>query len=383
MKYLFCFCAQRVIRFIVCAAMPLLFLNWLSAQELRLEQADDMHSGETGCIRLVLADPQGSYPGFNAQIAMPDVIETEESVITLVHGADLPGSFQLHSYEYDGILNVIGFSLEDSVGDGDGDDLELVLICFQLQGPDAFDSLPVNVEFELIGSSSGAVNPSALASETGGQSFAISGDQLTSAIGKALAQVHVSNLFQSHDGTGKTISIETIPEGLNFEVLYNGSTMPPSSAGLHTFTVSIVDAEYTGSASGTLSIEEDLDNDGIDDAWENLYFGHYTLCDPGIDSDLDGITNYGEFLFGLEPDKSESRLEVFHGELLEEQSFKALSFYPFKPSRNYIVYGSNDFQTWEPLSSDVYSLEGDRCTIDLTPEESIQYQFFQIQATRL
>ena len=54
----------------------------------------------------------------------------------------------------------------------------------------------------------------------------------------------------------------------------------------------------------TLTVPEgiDLDNDGIDDAWENAH----NITDPAADPDNDGLTNLEEFLHGTDPHNPDS-----------------------------------------------------------------------------
>ncbi len=39
----------------------------------------------------------------------------------------------------------------------------------------------------------------------------------------------------------------------------------------------------------------DVDGDGMDDVWEDYYFGSYLVCDPALDADGDGLSNLGEY----------------------------------------------------------------------------------------
>ncbi len=71
---------------------------------------------------------------------------------------------------------------------------------------------------------------------------------------KAAATVSLGNLAQTYDGTPKSATIDTVPEGLEVEVTYGGQTNPPSSAGLFEVIASVVDPDYAGSATGTLAV---------------------------------------------------------------------------------------------------------------------------------
>ena len=47
--------------------------------------------------------------------------------------------------------------------------------------------------------------------------------------------------------------------------------------------------------------DDDLDGDGLPNWWERYYFLGETLCDPGADSDGDGMSNGREFYTGTDP----------------------------------------------------------------------------------
>jgi 6-phosphogluconolactonase (cycloisomerase 2 family)/alpha-tubulin suppressor-like RCC1 family protein/fibronectin type 3 domain-containing protein len=73
-------------------------------------------------------------------------------------------------------------------------------------------------------------------------------------ITKATASVSLSNLNQNYDGTAKTATVTTVPNGLNVAVTYNGSATGPTNAGSYAVVATINDNNYQGSASGTMSI---------------------------------------------------------------------------------------------------------------------------------
>jgi len=68
------------------------------------------------------------------------------------------------------------------------------------------------------------------------------------------AEVVLSNLSQTYDGTPKAASCTTTPEGLATTLTYNGFATPPTDVGSYPVQCLVNDATYTGSASGTLSI---------------------------------------------------------------------------------------------------------------------------------
>ena len=72
--------------------------------------------------------------------------------------------------------------------------------------------------------------------------------------GMSQADVSLSNLSQTYDGAAKTATVTTSPTGLATAVSYNGSYAAPSNAGSYTVVATVIEAGYTGSATGTLTI---------------------------------------------------------------------------------------------------------------------------------
>jgi len=73
-------------------------------------------------------------------------------------------------------------------------------------------------------------------------------------IAKAVANVTLGNLSQTYDGAAKSVTVTTAPAGLNAVTTYNGSTTAPTNAGSYAVVVTLNEANYTGTASGTLTI---------------------------------------------------------------------------------------------------------------------------------
>jgi hypothetical protein len=76
----------------------------------------------------------------------------------------------------------------------------------------------------------------------------------TLVIGQASGAVTLGNLSQTYDGAAKAATATTIPTGLAVSFTYNGSATVPTSAGSYTVVATINDANYQGSATGTLVI---------------------------------------------------------------------------------------------------------------------------------
>jgi probable HAF family extracellular repeat protein len=75
-------------------------------------------------------------------------------------------------------------------------------------------------------------------------------------IAKATTTLTLGNLSQSYDGNPKSVTASTTPLGLNVSVVYtqNGSPVTPVNLGNYDVSATINDANYQGSASGTLVI---------------------------------------------------------------------------------------------------------------------------------
>ena len=86
--------------------------------------------------------------------------------------------------------------------------------------------------------------------------YTLSGDvDETLVIAKATAQITLSNLTQIFDGNPKPVLVTTAPPSLGVNVTYAGNPPPaPSAVGSYPVVATIVDANYQGTASDTLTI---------------------------------------------------------------------------------------------------------------------------------
>jgi len=73
-------------------------------------------------------------------------------------------------------------------------------------------------------------------------------------VAPATAAVTLSNLNQVYSGTPKTATVATDPAGLAVLITYDGSSTPPIAVGSYAVSATVADANYTGSATGTLTI---------------------------------------------------------------------------------------------------------------------------------
>ena len=73
---------------------------------------------------------------------------------------------------------------------------------------------------------------------------------------KLTALVSLSNLSQFYDGSPKAATVTTDPANLPVSVTYNGSSTIPTAVGTYTVAATVTDANYQGSATGTLTINK-------------------------------------------------------------------------------------------------------------------------------
>jgi len=73
-------------------------------------------------------------------------------------------------------------------------------------------------------------------------------------IQKAAAGVTLGGLNPTYDGTAKSVTVTTEPSGLGTSVTYDGLPNAPTNAGSYVVVGSVVDANYTGSATNNLVI---------------------------------------------------------------------------------------------------------------------------------
>ncbi|MDB6127453.1 MAG: Immunoglobulin I-set domain protein, partial [Verrucomicrobia bacterium] len=101
---------------------------------------------------------------------------------------------------------------------------------------------------------SGAGTVVVQAAQAGNGSFGAATTTQSFSVAPAVALVTLSNLTQAFDGSPKSVTATTIPSGLSTTVTYNGSATSPSAVGSYTVFAGISDPNYSGSATGTLSI---------------------------------------------------------------------------------------------------------------------------------
>jgi len=116
-------------------------------------------------------------------------------------------------------------------------------------------------------------------------------------VGQATATVALGGLTQAYDGQPRAVTVTTDPPNLTVDVTYDGVSTPPSELGSYAVVATVNDANYIGSAAGTLVIDDDLPTF---ERWINRFEG-LTDATPAGDPDGDGLTNAEEYFMGLDP----------------------------------------------------------------------------------
>ncbi len=73
-------------------------------------------------------------------------------------------------------------------------------------------------------------------------------------VGRVHAVVTLTNLTQSYDGDPIEPTVLTTPSGLDVELTYDGSLVPPVNAGTYAVTALVTDLQWDGLATGLLTI---------------------------------------------------------------------------------------------------------------------------------
>ncbi|MCX8497308.1 MAG: MBG domain-containing protein [Akkermansiaceae bacterium] len=81
-----------------------------------------------------------------------------------------------------------------------------------------------------------------------------SSNSVNLSVSKQPASISLGSLSPTYDGTSKSASATTTPSGLTVNFTYNGSATIPAAAGTYAVVGTIHDANYAGTASGSLVI---------------------------------------------------------------------------------------------------------------------------------
>ena len=68
------------------------------------------------------------------------------------------------------------------------------------------------------------------------------------------APVSLSNLSQSYNGSARVVTATTVPSGLAVSITYNGTPTAPTNAGSYQVIATIIESNYVGSATNTLTV---------------------------------------------------------------------------------------------------------------------------------
>jgi hypothetical protein len=121
----------------------------------------------------------------------------------------------------------------------------------------------------------------------------------------------------------------------------------------------------------------DDDGNGLDDDWEELYWGAgNTGQDPNGDDDQDGLSNLKEFLWLTNPQAS----NVIESGLQTSPDLELT--WPSSPERRYLIRTTLDFQTWHRLDSFIPGSGGSSTSYTLPAEYDEPSRYFQVGVHR-
>jgi len=121
------------------------------------------------------------------------------------------------------------------------------------QGPTITPN-PAGATYSLGGTPSATAAGSYSVSVTANGNYTGASGAVGYTINKAAASVTLSNLTKTYNGTPQGATVTTGPGGLSVSVTYNGSGTVPTNAGSYAVAATVADPNYTGSATGTLTI---------------------------------------------------------------------------------------------------------------------------------
>ena len=152
--------------------------------------------------------------------------------------------------------------------------------------------------------------------------------------------------------------------------LYIGDTSTPTT---NIFTFTAANQYDTASVTFTNIIRRlDTDDDGIPDWWAIQHFGGATSCNPNLDPDGDGFTNYQEYILGTDPNDADSFFE-----LMSEPGTAPDEVYFTWPSATGTIFtlwrSTNILEGTNGFSPFMTNIVGDEITITNTLPTSFYY----------
>jgi|GEM_PF-977692 exonuclease III len=167
----------------------------------------------------------------------------------------------------------------------------------------------------------------------------------TLVVAKAAATVSLSGLYHVYDGYAKSATVTTDPAGLNASVTYDGSATAPSATGSYAVVATLTEANYQGSASGTLTIAAEGEDPFVQWLQDQELDPGDSRYDENADDDGDGMTTYDEYVADTEPDSSNSVLKLsgtYVRASASNATGKILFSFPASTGRYYqLVYATN------------------------------------------
>ena len=173
----------------------------------------------------------------------------------------------------------------------------------------------------------------------------------TLVIAKATAGLALNGLLQTYNGSPKPVSATTTPSGLTVSITYDGSSTAPTNHGSYVIAASINDANYSGTASGTLMIRGQSAA-----SWRTQHFTS-TQTTAGwaaddVDPDGDGLKNLAEYALGSDPwvrNASPAPIADANGLTLTFTRPKDL------PDVSYSAESTDSLGTWTPITLELVS----------------------------
>ncbi len=124
------------------------------------------------------------------------------------------------------------------------------------------------------------------------------GNMVAVNVTKQTGTVVLGSLAQVYDGNPKSATATTSPGNYAVDFTYDGTTVEPTAVGSYAVVGMINDPAFTGSASGTLVINDSIAN------WRQHYFQTTENADDAADTkdpDGDGLINSKEYILGTNP----------------------------------------------------------------------------------
>jgi hypothetical protein len=122
-------------------------------------------------------------------------------------------------------------------------------------------------------------------------------------------------------------------------------------------------------------ISPDTAGIGIADDWQIANFGFIGI-DPGGDPDHDGMSNYGEFWTGTDPNNSNSVL-IINSVTLATNNLTRITWTAV-PGMNYVIKYSSDFLSWNTLGSTLQATGSVISVTDPTPARQNPKRFYRV-----